>query len=75
MSKRDTMIDMLIDDDLNTIFTMKGEENDESLIAQMLYSGFKGYENYTDEQLVKEMNERNLWNEWFKGNEWFKETA
>jgi hypothetical protein len=60
MSKRDTMIDMLIDDDLNTIFTMKGEENDESLIAQMLYSGFKGYENYTDEQLVREINEREL---------------
>jgi hypothetical protein len=60
MSKRDTMIDMLIDDDLNTIFTMKGEENDESLIAQMLYSGFKGYENYTDEQLVRELNEREI---------------
>ena len=60
MSKRDTMIDLLIDDDLNTIFTMKGEENDESLIAQMLYSGFKGYENYTDEQLVREINEREL---------------
>lgn len=60
------MIEMLIDDDLNTIFTMKGEENDESLIAQMLYSGFKGYENYTEEELITEMNERELWNEWFK---------
>jgi hypothetical protein len=66
MSRRDSMIEMLIDDDLNTIFTMKGEENDESLIAQMLYSGFKGYENYTEEELITEMNERELWNEWFK---------
>jgi len=66
MSRRDSMIEMLIDDDLNTIFTMKGEENDESMIAQMLYSGFKGYENYTEEELITEMNERELWNEWFK---------
>ena len=66
MSRKYEMIEMLIDDDLNTIFTMKGEENDESMLAQMLYSGFKGYENYTEEELVKEMNERDLWNEWFK---------
>ena len=60
MSNRDKMIDRLIDDDIDTIFTMKGEYNDESLIAQMLYSGFKGYENYTDEQLVRELNEREI---------------
>jgi hypothetical protein len=60
MSKRDEMIDRLIDDDINTIFVMKGEYNDESLIAQMLYSGFKGYENYTDDELIVEMREREL---------------
>lgn len=60
MSNRDVMIDKLIDDDIDTIFTMKGEFNDESLIAQMLYSGFKGYENYTEEELVREINEREL---------------
>lgn len=59
-NNRDKMVDRLIDDDINTIFVMKGEENDESLIAQMLYSGFKGYENYTDEELIVEMREREL---------------
>ena len=65
MSRREEMIQMLIDNDIDTIMA-DASQNDMSLLASTLYSGFKGYENYTDEKLVTEMNERNLWNEWFK---------
>jgi hypothetical protein len=39
---------------------MKGAFNDESMIAEMLYSGFKGYENYLDEELETELRERDI---------------
>jgi hypothetical protein len=57
---RDNAIETLVDDDINSIFSMKGEFNDESLIAEMLYSGFKGYQNYTDEELEVELRERDI---------------
>jgi len=57
---RDNAIDTLINDDINSIFTMKGEYNDESMIAEMLYSGFKGYQEYTDEELEVELRERDI---------------
>ena len=52
---------MLIDDDINTF-----QSSDSWIISDILRSGFKGYKNYTDQELVQEMNERDLWNEWFK---------
>ncbi len=61
MSRRKEMINMLIDDDINTF-----QSSDSWIISDILRSGFKGYENYTEEELVQEMNERELWNEWFK---------
>jgi hypothetical protein len=61
MSRREEMIKMLIDDDIDTF-----QSSDSWIISEILRSGFKGYENYTDEELVQEMNERDLWNEWFK---------
>lgn len=57
---RDNAIDTLIGDDINSIHTMKSEFGDESTIAEMLYSGFKGYQNYSDEQLEVELNERDI---------------
>jgi len=57
---RDNAIDTLINDDIDSIFTMKGEFNDESMIAEMLYSGFKGYQEYTDEELETELVERDI---------------
>ena len=66
MSRRHEMIEMLVDDDINTILTAKGEYNDEFFLSTLLTDGFKGYENYTDDELTQEMNERELWNEWFK---------
>ena len=65
MSRREEMIAMLIDNDIDTIMA-DASQNDMSLLASTLYSGFKGYENYTDEKLVTEMNERDLWHQWFK---------
>ena len=61
MSRRQEMIKMLIDDDIDTF-----QSSDSWIISEILRSGFKGYENDTDEELVQEMNERDLWNEWFK---------
>ena len=56
---------MLIDNDIDTIMA-DASQNDMSLLASTLYSGFKGYENYTDEKLVTEMNERDLWSQCVK---------
>ena len=55
--------------DINTILTAKGEYNDEFFLSALLTDGFKGYENYTDDELIQEMNERDLWNNWFKDTE------
>jgi hypothetical protein len=59
------MIEILVDNDIDSIMA-DAAQNDQSVLASMLYSGFKGYENYTEEQLVLEMNERDLWNAWFR---------
>ena len=65
MSRREEMIQMLIDNDIDTIMA-DASQNDMSLLASTLYSGFKGYENYTDEELATEMNERDLWSQCVK---------
>ena len=54
------MIKLLIDSDYDNI------QNDGDFLYGMLYDGFKGYDNMTDEELTQEMNERELWTEWFK---------
>jgi len=59
------MIEMLVDNDIDSIMA-DANQNDLSVLAEILYTGFKGYENYTEEQLVQEMNERDLWNSWFR---------
>jgi len=57
---RDNAIDTLVNDDLNSFMHMREECGDESVLAQMLYSGFKGYQNYTDEELETELIERDI---------------
>ena len=57
---RDNAIDTLVNDDLNSFMHMREECGDESVLAQMLYSGFKGYQNYTDEALEQELVERDI---------------
>jgi hypothetical protein len=63
MSRRQEMIKMLIDSDFDSI---QNNGVDTDFLFDFLYSGFKGYDNFTDEELVNEMNERELWTEWFK---------
>ena len=53
---RDKAIDTLISDDINSYVDHGHIET----MYQMLYSGFKGYENYTDEELETELVERDI---------------
>lgn len=65
MSRRDAMIELLVDNDIDGIMADAGDR-DFSLLSEILSTGFKGYENFTDDELVQEMNERDLWNAWFE---------
>ena len=53
---RDNAIDTLINDDVNSYVDHGHIET----LYQILYSGFKGYQEYTDEQLEVELNERDI---------------
>jgi hypothetical protein len=57
---RDNAIETLVSDDINSFMHMREECGDESVLAQILYSGFKGYQNYTDEELETELVERDI---------------
>ena len=58
MINRDKIIEKLVDDDLNTILTY-GDDN--WILSNMLINGFKGYTNYTDDELIQEINEREIY--------------
>jgi hypothetical protein len=62
VERRNSMIETLVDNDYNTI--MSGDAND--FLVNLLTYGHKGYEDCTDDELVAEMNERDLWDNWFK---------
>jgi hypothetical protein len=57
---RDNAIETLVYDDIDSFFSQMNHNNDASVMAQMLYSGFKGYQNYTDEELETELRERDI---------------
>lgn len=48
--QRDEMIEWLIGNDL--------EVNDDHWLSMILHEGFKGYRNFTDEELHQEIEER-----------------
>jgi hypothetical protein len=50
------LINSLISDDLNTLY-----ECSDSSIRSVLEWGFKGYQNMTEEELIKELNEREIY--------------
>ena len=52
---RENAIETLINDDLNT---MRSDE--EWIISSILEAGFKGYRNYTDDELRRELVERDI---------------
>ena len=52
---RDSAINDLVNDDMNTI------ENDNGwYLSSLLTNGFKGYSNYTDNELMQELKERDI---------------
>ena len=60
MWNREKAIQDLVDNDIDTIIRDYNEMNDLSVLAYILETGFKGYENYTDEQLMQELMERDI---------------
>ena len=60
MFDRELAIQNIIDDDINRIITDYNEMGDCSVLAFILESGFKGYINYSDDMLLKEIREREL---------------
>jgi len=60
MFDREQAIQELVDDDIDMIIKDYIEMNDLSVLAFILDDGFKGYRNYTDEQLMKELQERDI---------------
>ena len=55
MFDRDYAIDELIQNDINTI-----QNDDGWYLSSLLRSGFKGYGHYTDEELMQELQERDI---------------
>jgi hypothetical protein len=60
MWDRELAINELVNNDIDTIIKDYNEMNDLSVLAYVLDSGFKGYRNYTDEQLMQELMERDI---------------
>ena len=53
---REQMVDRLVSDDMSTILT----EGYDDYLYSMLLSGFKGYDNMSDQELISELNERDI---------------
>ena len=60
MWNREKAIQELVDNDIDSIIRDYNEMNDLSVLAYILDDGFKGYRNYTDEQLMQELTERDI---------------
>ena len=60
MFDRSKAIDAIISDDIDSIMVSKDFYNDESYIDSILRVGHKGYEDYTDDELIKELNDRDI---------------
>jgi len=52
---RENAIDALIDDDIDT-----DKRDDNWILSEILLEGFKGYANYTDDELDQELRERDI---------------
>jgi hypothetical protein len=57
------MIDALVADDMDTIFTENEHFNSTEYIHNILYSGFKGYENFDMDELEAECRERGIYDD------------
>jgi len=56
------MIDVLVQDDLDTMYCQY-ENGDTEYVHNILYSGFKGYENFDMDELEAECRERGLFDD------------
>ena len=56
------MIDVLVQDDLDTMYCQY-ENGDTEYVHNILYSGFKGYENFDMDELEAECRERGLYDD------------
>jgi len=57
------MIDILIKDDIDTIFTSNEHFSSTEYIHDILYYGFVGYENLNKDELETECRERGLYDD------------
>jgi hypothetical protein len=55
MFNRDKAIEELVSDDMNTVFN-----GGDYYLSSILTNGFKGYANYSDDELIQELNERDM---------------
>ena len=55
---RSEMLDAIIKDDIDTV---KHARNGTEVLIELLYQGFSGYSNYTDERLIDEVKGRGLY--------------
>ena len=58
MMTRNEMIDAIIKNDIDTV---KHARNGTDVLIELLYQGFSGYSNYTDEMLTDEVKGRGLY--------------
>ena len=64
---REGIIEQLINDDIEEMMSAARDDNFE-VIAYTLELGFKGYVNYTDEELATELAEHATMKEYLNGN-------
>jgi len=64
---REEMVQLLVDYDIDYIMG-DAAQDDYSMLAAYLVKGFKGYANFTDEELVAEVSERMYMKEWLLNN-------
>jgi len=57
---RDNAIETLVSDDIDTILTSEGAYNDRFFLSALLTDGFKGYNAFTDEELERELVDRDI---------------
>lgn len=60
MFDRETVIESIIDNDFESLFQPDNAYYDYSFFESILREGFKGYDNMTDEELMKECEERDI---------------
>jgi hypothetical protein len=64
---REEMVQLLVDSDIDYIME-DAAQDDFSMLAAYLETGFKGYANFSYMELVAEVSEREYMKEWLQNN-------